>query len=277
LIATIRALEAFQDAITIVGAHAVHAWAQEAWGNFEMQATRDADVVLNPVFVTAEPKLLEVMASIRMTPALIDRPGIYGYADESTLPLGERSTVDLIVPEAYAGAGRRAGRIVGQKNATGRATGLELAIWDRHPQQVTAIDDTSDQVNAWVAGPAALLVAKAHKVHERAAQAATRPHRLRAKDSGDVALLMMVSRPDDVARVMAERSDEHPEIALVVARGAQWLIEMYGDPSSVMRRHAADALAGRFDDEQVHASVEAWLEGFRATEMVTALFPAPRE
>jgi hypothetical protein len=45
-----------------------------------MQTTRDADVAVNPVFVTSDPKLLDVMAGIGVEPALRDRPGVYGYA-----------------------------------------------------------------------------------------------------------------------------------------------------------------------------------------------------
>ena len=32
LIDTIRALNEFADAVTVIGAHAVHVWVQDAWG-----------------------------------------------------------------------------------------------------------------------------------------------------------------------------------------------------------------------------------------------------
>ena len=262
LIDTIRALAEFGGAITVVGAHAVHVWAQDVLGPVDMQATRDADVVVNPVLVTPDPKLLDIMQGIGVTPALPDRPGIYGYTDESTLTLAERTTIDLIVPEAYAGPGRRAARIAGQQHAASRAVGLELAVWDRHRRTLTAIDDPSDHIEAWVAGPAALLAAKAHKVHERYQQIATRPDRLRPKDSGDIGLLMMVSEPDDVAAVMIAHSAEHPEITPVVSQAARWLIEMYSDPTSILRRHAADALADRFDATEVDSAMDGWLAKF---------------
>jgi hypothetical protein len=263
LIDTIRAFSAFADGLTVIGAHAVHVWVKDALGAIPMQATRDADVAVNPVFVTPDPKFLEVMEGIGVEPALPDRPGIYGYTAEKELPLPERTTIDLIVPEAYAGPGRRAARIAGQERAASRATGLELTVWDRHLRTLAAIDDPADTVDAWVAGPAALLVAKAHKVHERLAQLASRPDRLRPKDSGDIALLMIVSQPGTVAEVMASQSAEHPEIAAVVSDAAKWLVEMYSDPSGVLRRHAADALAGRFDEAQVGEAIETWLARFR--------------
>jgi hypothetical protein len=255
LIDTIRALSDFSDGLTVVGAHAVHVWVQDALGPVPMQATRDADVAVNPAFVTSDPKLLEVMGGIGVEPAFPDRPGVYGYAVDKELPFLGRATIDLIVPEAYAGPGRRAARIAGQKRAAGRATGLELAVWDRRRRTLAAIDGPAATVEAWVAGPAALLVAKSHKVHERLAQLATRPDRLRPKDSGDIALLMMVSQPNDVRDVMVSQSKEHPEIAAVVCDAARWLVDMYSDPAGVLRRQAADALADRFDYAQVAEAV----------------------
>jgi len=273
LIDTIRALADFSDAITVIGAHAVHVWVQDILGPIDMQATRDADVAVNPVLVTPDPKLLDIMGGIGVTPALPDRPGIYGYSGESSLPLAERTTIDLIVPEAYAGSGRRAARIAGQQHAAGRAVGLELTVWDRHRRTLTAVDDPTDMVGAWVAGPAALLVAKAHKVHERLEQMVTRPDRLRPKDSGDVGLLMMASDPEEVATVMITQSSEHPEIALVVSQAARWLTEMYSEPMSILRRHAADALADRFDVGQVDSAMGSWLAKFseRVGEFTAAL------
>jgi hypothetical protein len=167
LVDTLRALADFDEAITVVGAHAVHVWVQGAWGPIDMQATRDADLAVNPVFVAPDPKLLDLMEHIGTVPALPDRPGVYGYQAESGLPLAQRTTIDLIVPEAFAGPGRRAARIAGQQHSASRAVGLELAVWDRHSHTLTTFDEPGDEIEAWIAGPAALLVAKAHKVHER--------------------------------------------------------------------------------------------------------------
>ncbi|MDR0283462.1 MAG: hypothetical protein LBI33_01005 [Propionibacteriaceae bacterium] len=256
-------MDAFADAVTVIGAHAVHVWVQAAWGPVEMQATRDADIAVNPVFVAPDPKLMGLMSELGVVPALPDRPGVYGYQAEAGLSLAERVTIDLIVPEVYAGPGRRAARIDGQPSAASRARGVELAVWDRRRVLLAAMDDPADSTEAWVAGPAALLVAKAHKVHERFSQVNIRADRLRPKDSGDVALLMLVSDPAEVARVMAEHSVAHPEIAPTVSEGATWLVEMYTDPSGLLRRHAVDALAARLDESEVNDAVDHWLDGFQ--------------
>ncbi|MDR1184436.1 MAG: hypothetical protein LBK67_06525, partial [Coriobacteriales bacterium] len=193
LIEAIRALGDFKKAITVIGAHAVHAWVEDAWGRIEMEATRDSDISIHPTFVTEDPKIVDVLRGIGVVPAHKDRPGIYGLVAEGNLPWKARTTIDLLVPEAYAGAGRRAARIPGQWNSVSRAKGLELTIWDRHLLVLETVDEPKEVIETNIAGPAALLVAKAHKVHERLEQVTRYPERLRPKDSGDIALLMMVS------------------------------------------------------------------------------------
>jgi hypothetical protein len=266
LIKAVNALSVLEKAITIVGAHAVHVWVQNVWGPVEMEATRDADIVLNPSFVADSPKIIELLQEIGIEPASRDRPGIYGLSTERALPWAARTTFDVLVPETYAGSGRRAARIVGQKNAASRAVGLELSLWDRHLMELAMIDDPKKSIEVFVAGPAALLVSKAHKVHERFEQVSIRPERLRPKDSGDVALLMMVSDPKEVAAVMLRSIEAHPEIREVVTAAARWLQELYGKSGTtiITRQQAADSLAARFDESSVFQSIDVWLDGFAA-------------
>lgn len=104
---------------------------------------------------------------------------------EAGLSQAGRTTIDLLVPEAYAGAGRRAARIPGQRNAATRAEGIELALYDRAEMSLSPLPGDPDRrpVDIMVAGHAALLVAKAFTVRDRIKDHASRPHRLRAKDS----------------------------------------------------------------------------------------------
>jgi hypothetical protein len=265
LIKTIQALEPFEDAVTVIGAHAVHLWLTKAWGPINMQATRDADIAINPMLVSDEPKVLELLKKIGISPALQDRPGIYGLDIERDLVWSKRTTIDLIVPEAYAGGGRRAAHISGQKNATTRARGLELVPWDRRLVELTTFDEPLISIKAYVSGPAALLIAKSHKIHERLLTSTFRPERLRAKDSGDVALLMMVSNPEEVAEIMVNTCASHSETTEVVRAGARWLVEMYAEDSQeiLLRQHAVNSLAERFDEDEVLSSMNVWIERFR--------------
>ena len=80
--------------------------------------------------------------------------------------------VDLMVPEALAGppgSQRRGARIPPHsKTATRRAVGLEAAVVDHAPMEVAALAPGDDRrCTVEVAGPAALLVAKLHKLGER--------------------------------------------------------------------------------------------------------------
>ena len=264
LIDAVNALSLFQDAITVVGAHAVHEWVKEAWGSVDIEATRDADITINPSFVADNPSIIETLKNIGLEPALRDRPGVYGLEIESSLPLEARTTFDILVPECYAGGGNRAARISGQKNTAGRAVGLELSLWDRHFRKLATIDEPINDAEVFIAGPAALLVAKTHKIHERLEQVVKRPDRLRPKDSGDIALLMMVSDPVEIRQIMNNNATAHPEAAEVIWSAASWLVEMYSDTTqvSVTRQQAADSLAARFDENDVFAAIDSWLKKF---------------
>jgi hypothetical protein len=264
LIATIETLGSHADAMTVVGAHAVHVWVQKKWGPIDMESTRDGDLAVNPRFIAEVPKLMELMAEIGLEPVHPERPGIYGLVSERGLPWEQRTTVDLLVPELYAGAKGRSARIRGQGRAATRAYGLEMAIHDRSLITITTSDDLPQlSVDVHVAGPAALLVAKAHKVSERLAEAGKRPDRLRPKDSGDIALLMMVTEGVDMAATMMRNVIEFPEIRAVVEEGAQYLGEMYGAENDIIvREHMADSLSALFPESVVLDAVDTWLVSF---------------
>ena len=78
--------------------------------------------------------------------------------------------VDLMIPESMSDpGGRRGGRVPPHsKRATRRASGLEAAIVDHTPAPIAALDSADRRsFTIEVAGPAALLVAKLHKLGER--------------------------------------------------------------------------------------------------------------
>lgn len=264
LITTIQALGDHAKAMTVVGAHAVHVWVQKKWGPIDMESTRDGDLVLNPLFIAEDPKIMDLMAEIGLEPVRPERPGIYGPVSERGLSWEQRTTVDLLVPEIYAGAKGRSARILGQGRATTRAYGLELAIHDRTLTRISTSDNLPQlSVDVHVAGPAALLIAKAHKVSERLRDASKRPDRLRPKDSGDIALLMMVSDGAEIASIMRRKVYEFAEIGAVVDEGAQYLVEMYSAANdTIVREHMAESLSARFPESVVLDAVDTWLAAF---------------
>lgn len=276
IIATTRALGSHADAVTVVGAHAVHAWARTKWGEIDMETTRDGNLVINPVFVAEEPRLVDVMREIGLEQARPERPGIYGFPSEADLDWSQRTTIDLIVPEAYAGTGgpkARSARIPGHEKAASRARGLEIAVHDRTMMTLPALDGSGDSIDVHVAGPAALLIAKAHKVGERMAEFEKHPERVKAKDSGDVALLMMVSDGVACARTISEALAEDPIVTEAARDGATYLTTLYGASGQQPREDAVESLETRFDEDEVTSAIDEWLAAFTSEAHTNGLLP----
>jgi hypothetical protein len=80
--------------------------------------------------------------------------------------------------------------------------GLEAALVDNSIMTIAALDPLdSRSMEAKVAGAAALLVAKLHKLHDRVARG--REDRLHDKDAADVVRLMQATMPTEIAVTMA--------------------------------------------------------------------------
>ncbi|MBE1603173.1 GSU2403 family nucleotidyltransferase fold protein [Actinopolymorpha pittospori] len=129
------------------------------------EATKDSDLALDKRVLANEPLLEVALRAANFIPnPETNQPGAWVTA--RGIP------VDLMVPESLAGAGpggRRAARIPPHaKHVARRAAGLEAAVVDYTPMQIKALDPSDTRVvRAHVAGPAALLIAKLHKVGER--------------------------------------------------------------------------------------------------------------
>jgi hypothetical protein len=97
-----------------------------------------------------------------------------------------------MVPERYAPAGgRRSVRLPPHDKMIARkAIGLEGSIIDHDLIEVAALDDADRRrLTVRVAGPAALVVAKVHKLRDRLAQG--KADRIADKDAADVYRLML--------------------------------------------------------------------------------------
>jgi hypothetical protein len=106
-----------------------------------------------------------------------------------------------MVPENLAGGGGRSARGARipphDKRATRRARGLEATVVDNEWMIVTALE-TADQRRheVRVAGPAALVVAKVHKIGDRAADS---PDRLVDKDAHDIYRVLLDTPTESLA------------------------------------------------------------------------------
>lgn len=107
--------------------------------------------------------------------------------------------VDLMVPDAVGGPGRRAARLHGHAKEVARKTrGLETALIDKTVVTIRALDAIDPRTfDVAIAGPAALLIAKAHKISERVAEREQR--RLEDKDALDILRLLQATETAAIA------------------------------------------------------------------------------
>ena len=159
LLHALGALGAHRKAVVLVGARAIYL--RVGAGDLAVAPfTTDGDLALNPAVLDDEPILAEVLRSAGFDLAV--KPGTWSLTGVH---------VDLLVPASLGGPGRRSARLGPHGTAVARkAKGLEAAIVDHGMIRLTALE-TGDtrEFEVAVAGLAALLVAKLHKLAEREA------------------------------------------------------------------------------------------------------------
>ena len=194
-----------RDAVIVVGAQAVYLRTGAANVGVA-EYTTDSDLALASDVLADSPLLEDLMSArfdhARRGPGEGEDPGVW----TRTVEVGGEAIeipVDLIVPEGIAPPGGSRGARLGPhgKRAARKAPGLEAAIVDNDVLTVEALDDDPRSIEAKVAGPTALLIAKAHKINDRLAQEA-RPDRLVDKDASDVYRLMLTTATAQINEVM---------------------------------------------------------------------------
>ncbi|MDA8039667.1 MAG: hypothetical protein M0Z69_11015 [Actinomycetota bacterium] len=230
LLNALLALAPHRSAIVVAGAQAIYLRTGDA--DFAITPfTIDGDVAINPSLLGADPRLEAAMrqANFELTvrESGHEEPGIW------VTPViidgkPDFVSVDLIVPEAVApGRGRRAARLPGHGDrSTRRLVGLEGALVDHSPMLISSLDagDTRS-VTTEVAGPAALLVAKAHKIRDRVE--AGRPGRIKDKDASDIVRLMQTTSPGELACVFATLLADQVS-SEATQQGLRYLRELFG-------------------------------------------------
>lgn len=196
LLDALDVLTPHHSALTLVGAQAIYLHVGAA-DLAVAEYTTDADIALDPDLLADEPLLESTLQAGGFLPA--SQPGIWAKGAERT------RTVDLLVPAASAGEGRRAARIPPHaQNVARRAKGLEGVLVDRDLMTIGALDlDDQRAHQIHVAGPSALIVAKLIKIEERRQDRV----RLVAKDALDVLRILRgietARLSDGLARLLA--------------------------------------------------------------------------
>ena len=244
LLDALEALHVHGNAVILVGAQAVYLHTGE--GDLAVAPyTTDGDLALDPRMLADNPKLDDVMRA-----AGFDRspnPDLIGtWLSPDLVP------IDLLVPDAVGGSGRRGARLGVHGDRTARkGRGLEAVLVDNQPREIAALDNAdSRRINVLVAGPAGLLVAKIHKIGERQGN----PRRQDSKDALDVyRLLQTVPTKDLAARL---RILLHEEISGPVTREALDLLgRLFGEPQAIGSQMAGRAVKLIDDPDLVAASV----------------------
>lgn len=163
------------DALVLVGAQAVYLHVGS--GDLAVAPyTTDGDLVIRPMDLADAPLLGDALQLAGF--AATEQPGIWTRDDVE---------LDLLVPEAVGGIGRRGARLGPHGNRVARKVkGLEGALVDSSVMELRSLDDDPRRIRVRVAGPAALLVSKLHKIADRENQ----PDRLGDKDALDILRLL---------------------------------------------------------------------------------------
>lgn len=262
LLDALTALHPHIAAVVLIGAQAVYLRTAERLPTYQAFTT-DADLVVDPALLADAPLLGDAMAAAGFNytgepgiwERVVDRPGFDG---DITVP------VDLIVPTQMAPkAGRRGARLPGGhgKTAARKSDGVEGALVDHDPIEITALE-TADarRVMVNVAGPAALVVAKAYKLGERLET----PHRLIAKDAGDVYRLFDAYPVEEMSIGLGRLlSDDRSRSTAETALG--YLRRLFVTPRSPGVTLAVQAFDGIIDEATVVTFLSGYARDLRGT------------
>lgn len=254
LLDALEALDAHRAALILVGAQAIY----HHTGDAEVavaEFTDDGDIAIDPNELRPDPRLEDALRDAGFSLDL-QNPGIWFSQDQVE--------IDLLVPEALGGAGRRGARLGEHgKSAARKVRGLEAALVDVALATLAALDEEDSRVfDVRVAGPSALLVAKLHKLGERVES----PNRMKAKDAHDILRLL---RGVEMPRLIQTTNELLVDnLAGEVTREArEYLSSLFGSREGRGSNLAAQAAAGLEDPDTVRASCEALasdlLEGTR--------------
>lgn len=256
LLDALEALGSHRDAVILVGAQAVYLHTGSAAVALA-EFTTDADLAIDPELLAADPRVEAAMTAAGFTPDP-DASALGTWRSRDWVP------VDLLVPDAVAGPGRRSADLPPHdKRAMRRAVGLEAALKDNAPTLIESLDPVDTRsFTIKVAGPAALLVAKSHKVAERI----NNPKRWDMKDAHDVYRLLRAIPTDQLVASLTYLA-ENP-IAGPVTKGA---IDSIQELFAAGREAAGSRSAGQAEEFVGDPSQVALAVSLLAQDLIAGL------
>ena len=247
LLDAVEGLGPHSEAVILVGAQAIYVHIGEVSAGFAVSPfTYDADIALDPALLGSAPTIIDAMAGAGFN--LTDQPGL--YIRESG------AQVDLLVPAAVGGPGRRGARLdVHGNRAAMKVHGLEGALVSHAPRRISSLVTGSDRsCVVEVAGPSALLVAKVHKISERVDDPLRRA--TIDKDAFDIYRILLAV---DISELAAEvRLLQASAVSSEVTSEAMTKFrELFGARSGMGTELVAQHVVGLEDYDFITASSEA--------------------
>lgn len=260
LLDALDALGAHRNAVILVGAQAVYLRVGDA-DLAVAPYTTDGDLVLDPAVLAEAPPLERALLDAGFHPKNTDSVGVWLTTRTTTKRVAANIAVDLLVPASVSpGTGRRAARLPGHDTRAARIVrGLDGALVDHDLLALPALeegDERSVEVN--VAGPAALLVAKVHKIEDRKGS-----DRSMDKDALDVLRILRGTETEDLAeRYSKLLRDGRSESA--ARRGRELLETQFGSARNVGVEMAVRSAGALGNPEEIGAQFEALVGDFLA-------------
>jgi hypothetical protein len=260
LLDALAALDEHRDSVIIVGAQAVYLHT----GGVQVaiaEATKDSDVAIDLRRLGEDPTIDAAMKKANFIHNPDNpQPGAWVTAEDG-IP------VDIMVPEALSPGGknkRSVNKPPHDKMSMRRARGLEASVVDYSKLVVPSLDPHDDRsTTALVAGPAALIVAKCHKIGERVDQ---NSNRLNDKDAHDVYRILVKFETAELATTMTTLLAD--DLSREVTRQAvEYLDEHFGaGPDAIGSIMAGRAEEGVGDPDQVAVAIS-----FLAADLIDAI------
>ena len=248
LLDVLEALGRLHAAAVLVGAQAVYEYTRAVDSQFAVApATFDADLAFVPELLVDDPRIPEAM--LQAGYVLDDQPGIYRRADNTQ--------VDLLVPQIVGGRSGRRGAALGVHGvrAARQVRGLEGALVSRSTVTIGSLStEDARSFEIQVAGPAALLVAKIHKLADRADERGS--PRLNNKDAFDIYRILFAIQAQQLVEETTILLEDHLSQE-VTEEALEEFGELFGTYSGTGTQLVVDHVGPLEDPDFIAASVVA--------------------
>jgi hypothetical protein len=250
LLDALDALGTHRDAVTLVGAQAIYLRVGEA-DLAVAPYTTDGDLAIDPSRLAEIPPLERALTDAGFRLKSPNDVGMWVTHRPTSSATDTEVQVDLLVPiSASPARDGRAARLPGHEAKAARnASGLDGVLVDVDVMPIHSLEaEDSRTFDLRVAGPAALLVAKLHKIEDRLGG-----KRSNDKDALDVLRLLRGVETEELAQRF-ERLRNEPASQPEADAGLHMLRERFAEARGEGAQLAARAAAPLEEPEEITAS-----------------------